>query len=132
MLVARCHIPRCEDTAGRRGFMCPTHWALVPKTLQLRYQAAYRAWSGRSRASTPPGYAKPWETGAECIRIVLFLLWSHAFPVPPECQSRLFGACPCPLCSQARAVAPPAFAARRYTDTRALNDARPQAQAAED
>ena len=107
------------DTAGKRGFMCPLHWAMVPKSLQLRHQVAYRAWRKGARAEAMK-YARPWETGADCINVVLCLLWAHAFPAAPGCTGSVVQSCPCPLHSQARAVAAVAFERRRYVDTRTL------------
>lgn len=116
MLLARCHIPGCLDTAGRRGFLCAEHWALVPKGLKLRNRVAVRAYdaAGRER-QLPPAHAWPWETGAACIEAVLVQLWHGAFPCPEPCSSP--ANCGCPICAQARAVAPQAYAARRYVET---------------
>lgn len=118
MLVACCHIPACRDHAGRRGFMCPTHWGMVPRDLQVRYAAAVRAWNeGKPGASLVTVY------GAECIQAVLVELWTGVFPIPPgHTWTR---GCGCPLCTQAREVAPKAYAARRYRDTRESDDATP-------
>lgn len=114
MLVARCHIPGCRDTCGRRGYLCPTHGRYVPHALRVRLTALEKQ-------------ARQGKRGAECaeaqvlsIRLVLLELWLGAFPVPPMHRTTLD--CTCPLCEQARRTAPRAHALRRYVDTRDAED----------
>lgn len=121
MRLALCHIPGCQDTAGSRGFMCVDHWALVPKGLKLRHQAACRAFRRHVKnGAPPPEHVWPHRTGTECIEYVLLLLWVHFFPVPESCERWLpERCCLCPLCSQARRAAPIAYGWRRFINTRA-------------
>jgi hypothetical protein len=38
----KCAAPRCGRYIGWRFLMCPKHWSLVPREIQM---AVYRAWN---------------------------------------------------------------------------------------
>lgn len=42
-MTHRCHAEGCHVPTPPRLFMCPRHWAMVPKSMQNEVWAAYRA-----------------------------------------------------------------------------------------
>lgn len=121
MLVACCHIPLCPGTCGRKGFLCPRHWALVPREQQLRALAAARG-LGRAKKGTQlrsEVYARLWEQNILAIRDVLVALWEMGFPWPPDHQLGI-RRCACRMCVQAYAVALESGRNRRFVDPVAL------------
>lgn len=126
MLRAVCCIPRCPSLApGRRGLMCHEHMALVAPRDQQRLAALWKDWrSGRSGGLGITAYSAWHEHAAACIAWVLVKLWEGVFPIPYDAQPyHRYGAtpCPCPICTEARAVAAPLPSARRYVNPRVIH-----------
>lgn len=118
MLVPCCRIPGCEVMCGKREWMCPRHWALVPHWLRQRISETKSA-----ARRGEPGALKHFEYKELAIRWVLVELWTLAFPLPPEhvdTPARRLR-CTCPMCGQATKLAAKAYAVRRLVpDQRAV------------
>lgn len=98
--------------------MCPGHWALVPKTQQLRSLVTGRAFRRALRGThmRTLAYRAHVEECVRCVEVVLLALWEMGFPWPPTHRQEARD-CACPLCEQARRVAPKAYGTRRWVDT---------------